>query len=96
MDPAITVVKENKEKRKLQNNAVVKKFGKSKVIPDLTMSMDASPRQAEAQAYLHDHRVLELFDNLTSMLIFSRPEKPKNFLIDVLESLQVRTGKGMG
>ena len=54
------------------------------------MSIEESPRQAEAQAYLHDHRVLELFDNLTSMLIFSRPEKPKNFLIDVLENLQVR------
>ena len=60
------------------------------------MSTDASPRQAEAQAYLHDHRVLELFDNLTSMLIFSRPEKPKNFLIDVLESLQVRPKMGWG
>jgi len=30
-------------------------------------------RDGEAREYLEDHRVLELFNNLTAQLIFNRP-----------------------
>merc|ERR1712241_612283 len=45
-------------------------------------------RSEEATEYLEKHRVLELFNNLTSQLIYSRPDDPKVFLIDTLEKLQ--------
>ncbi|XP_033744963.1 EF-hand calcium-binding domain-containing protein 10-like [Pecten maximus] len=49
---------------------------------------DANTRDGEARQYLEDHRVLELFNNMTSQLIYNRPEEPKKFMIDVLEKLQ--------
>ncbi|XP_060083414.1 EF-hand calcium-binding domain-containing protein 10-like [Ylistrum balloti] len=49
---------------------------------------DVNSRDGEARQYLESHRVLELFNNLTSQLIYNRPEEPKNFMIDVLEKLQ--------
>ncbi|XP_005099762.1 EF-hand calcium-binding domain-containing protein 10 [Aplysia californica] len=51
-------------------------------------------RSEEATEYLDKHRVLELFNNLTSQLIYSRPDDPKAFLIESLEKLQKsRTSK---
>merc|ERR1712154_538050 len=44
-------------------------------------------RSEDATDYLEKHRVLELFNNLTSQLIYSRPDNPKTFLIDTLEKL---------
>ena len=31
------------------------------------------PGKQEAQKYLQQHKVLEMFDNMTSMLIYNRP-----------------------
>jgi len=45
-------------------------------------------RSEDASEYLDKNRVLELFNNLTSQLIYSRPENPKAFLIETLEKLQ--------
>ncbi|WAR25582.1 EFC10-like protein [Mya arenaria] len=45
-------------------------------------------REEETRQYLQEHRVLELFNNLTSQLIFSRPGDPKKFMIETLERLQ--------
>merc|ERR1712179_385543 len=44
-------------------------------------------RSEEATEYLEKHRVLDLFNNLTSQLIYARPENPKTYLIDTLEKL---------
>ncbi|CAH1782522.1 unnamed protein product [Owenia fusiformis] len=46
------------------------------------------PRKRESEEYLEKHRILELFNNLTSQLIYSRPENPKEFTIDLLEKLK--------
>lgn len=49
----------------------------------------ASPREQEAEEYLRENKVLELMDNLTSLLLYHRPERPREFLIDQLEKLKV-------
>merc|ERR1712076_267398 len=46
------------------------------------------PREQETREYLEQHRLLELFDNLTSALIYSQPSNPKEFLIEHIEKLQ--------
>lgn len=56
------------------------------------MSESEKTRQVEAHEYLEQHRVLDLFDNMTSQLIYSRPEDPKKFLIEILEKLQKSRG----
>ncbi len=35
----------------------------------------SNPREKEAQNYLEKHKILELFDHITSELIFHRPGK---------------------
>ncbi|XP_078424538.1 EF-hand calcium-binding domain-containing protein 10 [Cetorhinus maximus] len=49
----------------------------------------ASPLEREAAEYLAEHQILELLDNLTSMLLYQRPAKPVEFLIGQLEKLNV-------
>uniref|UniRef100_UPI00398F73AC EF-hand calcium-binding domain-containing protein 10 n=1 Tax=Pristiophorus japonicus TaxID=55135 RepID=UPI00398F73AC len=49
----------------------------------------ASPQERESTEYLREHHVLELLDNLTSMLLYHRPAKPLEFLIDQLEQLKI-------
>ncbi|XP_038637154.1 EF-hand calcium-binding domain-containing protein 10 [Scyliorhinus canicula] len=48
-----------------------------------------SPLEREASEYLTQHQILELIDNLTSMLLYQRPARPVQFLIDQLELLKV-------
>ncbi|KAG7523365.1 EF-hand calcium-binding domain-containing 10 [Solea senegalensis] len=48
----------------------------------------ATQREQDAADYLKKHKVIELMDNLTSMLFFYRPEKPREFLIEQLEQLK--------
>ncbi|KAL8575485.1 hypothetical protein ACOMHN_013036 [Nucella lapillus] len=45
-------------------------------------------RVEEADEYLRRHKVLELFNNLTSQLIYERPDQPKPFITEVLQRLQ--------
>ncbi|XP_078272645.1 EF-hand calcium-binding domain-containing protein 10 isoform X2 [Rhinoraja longicauda] len=49
----------------------------------------ASPQEQEALEYLAEHQILELIDSLTSMLLYHRPAKPLEFLIEQLEQLKV-------
>ncbi|KAJ7998384.1 hypothetical protein DPEC_G00222140 [Dallia pectoralis] len=46
-------------------------------------------REQETADYLKKHKIIELVDNLTSMLMFYRPDKPQEFLIAQLEQLGV-------
>ncbi|XP_072529808.1 EF-hand calcium-binding domain-containing protein 10 [Salminus brasiliensis] len=48
----------------------------------------STPREREAEQYLSNHKIMELMNNLTSMLFFYRPERPKEFLISQLEQLK--------
>ncbi|KAF3706208.1 EF-hand calcium-binding domain-containing protein 10 [Channa argus] len=49
----------------------------------------ATEREEDAADYLKRHRIIELMDNLTSMLFFYRPENPREFLIEKLEELKL-------
>uniref|UniRef100_A0A7N5JJ95 EF-hand calcium binding domain 10 n=1 Tax=Ailuropoda melanoleuca TaxID=9646 RepID=A0A7N5JJ95_AILME len=46
-------------------------------------------RELEARNYLEKHRIMELLNYLTSALLFFRPEKPREYLISVLERLRI-------
>ncbi|XP_060695474.1 EF-hand calcium-binding domain-containing protein 10 [Hemiscyllium ocellatum] len=48
----------------------------------------ASPLEREAAEYLTEHQILELLDNLVSMLLYERPAKPLEFLVQQLEKLK--------
>ena len=42
----------------------------------------------QAEQYLKQHKLLELFELLSQQLVNERPEKPKAFLVDALEKLK--------
>ncbi|XP_030839484.1 EF-hand calcium-binding domain-containing protein 10-like [Strongylocentrotus purpuratus] len=47
-----------------------------------------TPRETETNEYLDTHRIPELFHNITSQLVFHRPENPKTFMIDYISKLK--------
>ncbi|XP_054898590.1 EF-hand calcium-binding domain-containing protein 10 [Poeciliopsis prolifica] len=55
----------------------------------------ATQREQDAAEYLKKHKIVELMDNMTSMLLFYRPENPQEFLIEQLEQLKVSRETGM-
>lgn len=52
------------------------------------MENESKEREQETREYLAEHKILELFNNMTAQLIFSRPGDPKKFMIETLEKLQ--------
>ncbi|XP_030163645.1 EF-hand calcium-binding domain-containing protein 10 isoform X1 [Lynx canadensis] len=52
-------------------------------------------REQEARDYLEEHRIMELLNYLTSTLLFFRPEKPREYLISVLERLRIAKMTGL-
>ncbi|XP_041795602.1 LOW QUALITY PROTEIN: EF-hand calcium-binding domain-containing protein 10 [Chelmon rostratus] len=48
----------------------------------------ATQREEDAAEYLKKHRIIELMDNLTSMLFFYRPDNPREFLVEQLKQLK--------
>ncbi|XP_059191341.1 EF-hand calcium-binding domain-containing protein 10 [Centropristis striata] len=52
-------------------------------------------REKDAADYLRKHQILELMDNLTSMLFFHRPENPREFLVEQLEQLKLSQQSGV-
>ncbi|XP_072026439.1 EF-hand calcium-binding domain-containing protein 10-like [Amphiura filiformis] len=52
----------------------------------------SNPREKEATNYLDQHKILELFDHITSELIFHRPDNPKAFMLDyIAKTKEART-----
>uniref|UniRef100_A0A8C6LPY7 Uncharacterized protein n=1 Tax=Nothobranchius furzeri TaxID=105023 RepID=A0A8C6LPY7_NOTFU len=51
----------------------------------------ASQRERDATDYLEKHKILELVENLTSMLLFHKPgeKNPREFLVEQLEQLKI-------
>lgn len=47
-----------------------------------------NPRETEANEYLDANRIPELFHNITSQLVFHRPDNPKTFMIDYITKLK--------
>ncbi|XP_045877351.1 EF-hand calcium-binding domain-containing protein 10 [Meles meles] len=52
-------------------------------------------REQEARNYLEKHRIMELLNYLTSTLLFFRPEKPREYLISILERLRIAKVTGV-
>ncbi|XP_032729235.1 EF-hand calcium-binding domain-containing protein 10 [Lontra canadensis] len=52
-------------------------------------------RELEARNYLGKHRIMELLNYLTSTLLFFRPEKPREYLISILERLRIAKVTGV-
>uniref|UniRef100_A0A3Q2ZWV5 EF-hand calcium binding domain 10 n=2 Tax=Kryptolebias marmoratus TaxID=37003 RepID=A0A3Q2ZWV5_KRYMA len=55
----------------------------------------ASQREKDAAEYLEKHKIIDLMDNLISMLLFYRPENPREFLIEQLELLKICQQSGV-
>eukprot|EP01029_Cantina_marsupialis_P027722 TRINITY_DN773259_c0_g1_i1.p1 TRINITY_DN773259_c0_g1~~TRINITY_DN773259_c0_g1_i1.p1 ORF type:complete len:121 (+),score=29.84 TRINITY_DN773259_c0_g1_i1:58-420(+) len=55
--------------------------------------MDFEDPKKKLESYLEKHRVIELFEDLSACLIHSRPEDPKQFLIDTLKSKEFQKKK---
>ncbi|KAM3926330.1 EF-hand calcium-binding domain-containing protein 10 [Leptodactylus fuscus] len=49
----------------------------------------AGARRLQAEDYLREHKIMELVNNLTSLLLYHRPERPREFLITQLEKLKL-------
>lgn len=54
-----------------------------------------NPREVDTNTYLQRHRIIELLNNMTSMLIYNKPDDPKEYLIEQLEKLKVSQQTGM-
>ncbi|XP_006149225.1 EF-hand calcium-binding domain-containing protein 10 [Tupaia chinensis] len=55
----------------------------------------ADSRERQARDYLEKHRIMELLRHLTSVLLFVRPEKPREYLISQLERLRIAKETGV-
>ncbi|XP_074534425.1 EF-hand calcium-binding domain-containing protein 10 [Halichoeres trimaculatus] len=55
----------------------------------------ATQREKDAADYLQKHQIMELFDNLTSMLFFYRPDNPREFLVEQLKQLKLSKQTGV-
>ena len=42
----------------------------------------------QAAKYIKEHKIMELFENLTSALVYEQPEDPKQFMKNFIEQLQ--------
>merc|ERR1712179_129994 len=56
---------------------------------------EENPRETDSQSYINTHCVMDLLDNMTSMLIYARPDEPKAYLSQQLEKLKVARQSGM-
>ncbi|KAJ1063096.1 hypothetical protein K5549_012571 [Capra hircus] len=54
-----------------------------------------SSRELKARNYLEKHRIMDLLTYLTSALLFFRPERPREYLISVLERLRIAKLSGV-
>ncbi|XP_015669132.1 EF-hand calcium-binding domain-containing protein 10 [Protobothrops mucrosquamatus] len=46
-------------------------------------------RETEGRGYLAQHKIPELLYSLTSLLLYHRPERPREFLIKTLEKVKI-------
>ncbi|XP_070687611.1 EF-hand calcium-binding domain-containing protein 10 [Pempheris klunzingeri] len=55
----------------------------------------AAQREGDAADYLKKHKIIELMENLSGLLFYYRPEKPREFLIEQLEQLKISRQSGV-
>ncbi|XP_057313998.1 EF-hand calcium-binding domain-containing protein 10-like [Hydractinia symbiolongicarpus] len=61
---------------------------KSRNISPGTLTESTKAGEERAQFYLKKHKILELLENITSALVYERPDNPKTFIIDYIEKLK--------
>ncbi|CAG5957696.1 EF-hand calcium-binding domain-containing protein 10 [Menidia menidia] len=49
----------------------------------------ATQTEKDAADYVEKHKIVELMENLTSMLFYHRPENPREFLMEQLKQLKM-------
>ena len=49
----------------------------------------------EADEYLRKHKILELFEDLTTILAYKQPENMETFLIDVLKQRKINGNRSI-
>jgi hypothetical protein len=49
----------------------------------------------EADEYLRKHKILELFEDLTTILAYKQPEQLENFLIDILKQRKMNGNRSI-
>ena len=54
----------------------------------MSKPIEFSNKQKEAENYLEKHKINELFANITSHLVFNKPENAKESIIEYLEKLK--------
>ncbi|KAL5111626.1 EF-hand calcium-binding domain-containing protein 10 [Taenia crassiceps] len=59
------------------------------------MDYRSCPKFIEAERYLSEKRIPELLNNLTSLVIFNKPENPFQYMVSILERLKAaQHGRG--
>ena len=48
----------------------------------------SNPHETDTLKYLKEHKIVELFENLTAALVYHRPEDPKTFMREHIQQLQ--------
>lgn len=51
------------------------------------MESQGRDQEVNAERYMREHRIRDLFENLTAALVYERPEDPKLFIKEHLEEL---------
>jgi len=46
--------------------------------------------QKKVEKYISEHKMTDVFENLTRMLVLSRPADPISFLVDALENRRMQ------
>jgi CRP-like cAMP-binding protein len=62
--------------------------------PMFTSKESTSPRTSEIQSYLQEHHLEQLYEDMMAALLFYRPEKPLEFMIRVLKTIQKEVDEG--
>ena len=53
-----------------------------------TQEVPSHPQETDTLRYLKEHKVLELFENLTAALVYNKPKDPKSFMREYIQQLQ--------
>ncbi|CAH8534509.1 unnamed protein product [Dicrocoelium dendriticum] len=56
------------------------------------MDYENCPRKHEVDTYIREHKLVELFNNLTSLLIYNQPDNPRKFMLETLCRLRESRG----
>ncbi|XP_053110590.1 EF-hand calcium-binding domain-containing protein 10 [Hemicordylus capensis] len=53
------------------------------------MDREVTSQEAKGREYLEQHKIPDLLHNLSALLLYHRPERPREFLIKILEKIQL-------